>query len=145
MSGAKGRSGGRREGAGRPPEFNAEIADRICTSLSEGKSLRRVCKGRGMPSRRSVYNWLEKYPEFVKDYNKARQEQADWHADEIIEIADKPDLDPNDKRIRVDARKWVASKLHHKRYGDRLEHAGEVGVKLSDFLKGLPEPDGSQS
>ena len=37
-------------------------------------------------------------------------------------------------KLRVDARKWIASKLKPRVYGDKLELSGEVGAptKLSD-------------
>ena len=59
-------------------------------------------------------------------------------ADEIISIADSvKDAGPADSakvnaaRLRVDARKWVASKLKPKVYGDRVEAAltGAVTVE----------------
>jgi hypothetical protein len=40
-------------------------------------------------------------------------------ADEIIYIAD-TEPDPNKARVRIDARKWWASKVNKKDYGDRV-------------------------
>jgi hypothetical protein len=46
-------------------------------------------------------------------------------ADEIIGIADDADIDAGagvaKARLQVDARKWVASKLLPKKYGDKLQ------------------------
>jgi hypothetical protein len=54
--------------------------------------------------------------------------RADRLASEILEIADDPSDDANSRRVRVDARKWVAAKLMPRKYGDRMEQAGTVEV-----------------
>jgi hypothetical protein len=46
-------------------------------------------------------------------------------ADEIIEIADDETIEPNSRRLRVDTRKWLMSKLAPHRYGDKLVHSGD--------------------
>jgi len=81
----------------------------------------------------SIFLWLGKHPEFSEQYTRAREAQAEAHADRIVEIADDDTLDPNHKRIMVDARKWVASKLKPKRYGDKaeVEHSGNVGLTVN--------------
>ena len=42
-------------------------------------------------------------------------------AEDIIDISNDETLDPNDKRIRIDTRKWLLSKLLPKTYGDKLD------------------------
>ena len=42
----------------------------------------------------------------------------DFYAEDVVEIADN-EPDPVKARVRVDARKWIASKLLPKKYGDR--------------------------
>jgi hypothetical protein len=66
-----------------------------------------------------VVKWLNTYPDFNKDYVRAREDQADFHADEIVAIADEEE-DPNKARVRIDARKWVAAKMRPKKYGDKV-------------------------
>jgi hypothetical protein len=119
--------------AGRPSSYTQEMADRICERLALGESLRSICRDDDMPSWPCISNWLKKYPEFAAQYARAREDQAEAHADRIIEIADDEGIDPNHKRIMVDARKWVASKLKPKRYGEKLdvEHAGNVGLTVN--------------
>jgi hypothetical protein len=118
---------------GRPSIYTQELADRICERLASGESLRAICLDDGMPDGKTVRNWLSDKPDFVLQYARAREDQAEAHADRIIEIADDADIDPHHKRIMVDARKWVASKLKPKRYGDKLdlEHKGEVGLTVN--------------
>ena len=54
---------------------------------------------------------------------RAREKQADFCAGEIVTIAD-TEPDAAIARVRIDARKWVASKLRPKRYGDKLALGG---------------------
>jgi hypothetical protein len=42
-------------------------------------------------------------------------------ADQLVEIADNTGIDANDKRIRVDTRKWLLSKALPKIYGDKFD------------------------
>jgi hypothetical protein len=51
-------------------------------------------------------------------------------------------------RLRIDARKWLASKMAPKKYGDRVEQAHSGGDKpigiVNWILKPLGEDDGDQ-
>jgi hypothetical protein len=60
----------------------------------------------------------------------ASELQLDYWADEIVELADRGELDPRDRQVRIDARKWIMSKLAPRRYGDRLLLAGEADSPL---------------
>lgn len=78
-------------------------------------------------------------PELATRYRQAREDRADYLADEIVEIADS-ETDANRARVRVDARKWVASRLRPGAYGDQLnvEHSGAIdttGLTGADLLR----------
>lgn len=135
---------------GRPSDYEQETADLICEQLVEGKSLRSLCRDEDMPSVSTVCRWLASNPEFREQYARAREMQADALFDEILDISDdcSDDLvedDEGDKnvvrgngvavqraKLRVDARKWMASKLQPKKYGDKLttEHSGVDGKPI---------------
>lgn len=108
-----------------------EIKSRVCREIAGGKSLRKICDAQDMPSSETVRQWLIDDAGFSVQYARAREEQADYYADEITEIAD-TEADPNKARVRIDARKWAASKLKPKVYGDRLTLDGDVTVKMDD-------------
>ena len=129
---------------GRPSSYTVERGDEICLRLSGGESLRSICRLDHMPDIQTVYAWMFKDPIFLTQYTRAREEQADTLADEIIAIADETpevvevkDKDGNviDHRLdsaflawqknRIDARKWTAMKLKPKKYGEKLTHAGD--------------------
>ena len=130
---------------GAPTTFTKHIADVICIRISEGESLRKILKDEGMPPQSVVYEWLLRHPDFADQYTRAREEQADTLADEIIAIADESpqtvevrDRDGNVldikidsgyvnyQRQRIDARKWTAMKLKPKKYGERVALAGDA-------------------
>ncbi len=98
----------------------------VCERIARGESLRTICKDKDMPTARGVLKWLnaDGNDAAVQQYARAREEQADFYADEIIGIADDESLDPNSRRIMIDARKWAASKLRPKVYGDKLALGG---------------------
>ena len=106
--------------------YTPELADLICTRLSEGESLRSICRDPGMPTEATVRGWaLRNHDGFDARYRQARQLQMDAWADFIVDIADESHRDARDRQIRVDTRKWIMSKIAAKRYGDRLVVAGE--------------------
>ena len=105
--------------------------------------MRNVCSQDGMPSAFTVCKWLSENEEFSKQYARAREEQADSFADEIIDIADSvaPEAGEVAKaKLQIDARKWKASKMAPKKYGDKVEQqitgnlAIQADVKLSDLF-----------
>ncbi len=98
----------------------------VCARIAGGESLRTICEDKDLPTARGVLKWLnaDGNDAAVRQYARAREEQADHYADEIITIADDESIPPDSRRIMVDARKWVASKLKPKRYGDKLALGG---------------------
>lgn len=49
----------------------------------------------------------------------------DAWADRIIEVAYDDELEPNDRRVKIDTMKWLMSKLS-RRYADKLVHQGDA-------------------
>ena len=104
---------------GRPTKFTQELADLICERMANGESLRSICREIGLlPS--TVIMWMNYNKAFFEQYAQARQKQADSYADMILDEAFNTH-DAQIGRLRVDALKWVASKLAPKRYGDKVE------------------------
>lgn len=138
---------------GRPAKYNKQLANEICEWMASGRSLTSYCNTPGNVSYPTIMSWLWKDTEyredFLKQYERSRQMQADFHADEILDIADDGKNDFMERynragesyivvdaeniqrsRLRVDARKWVASKLRPKKYGDA------TSIKMSDADSG---------
>lgn len=111
------------------------IKDLICEEIAKGKSLSAVCRD-NLIVQSSVYSQLSKDEEFAERYARARERQADFYADEVIELADQCDgsLDgTNRTRLQIDARKWACSKLHPRKYSDKasMELSGKDGSPLA--------------
>lgn len=116
--------------------YTPAIAEKICTGLADGKSLRAICKLKGMPSKATVFRWLRDYPEFAHIYAIARDDQADMLADEVVEIADNAGSTKggiNKARLMIDARKWFAGVTRPKKYGSKItqEHTGAGGGPIT--------------
>ena len=130
----------KRKGPGRPTRYSPETVLEICRRMELGESLRQICASPGMPGRTTVMRWLEAEPEFRESYARARERLVEFWADEIIEIADDTERDfvdgkvdhenINRSRLRVDARKWLMSKLAPRKYGD----------KIAATVSGHPDP-----
>jgi hypothetical protein len=124
----------------RPSEYSQEIADIICARLVEGESLRSVCLAEEMPDKSTVFRWLRTRNEFCDQYARAREESVVAMTEEMLDIADDGTndwMEQRDKegavigwrengeafqrsRLRIDTRKWLASKLQPKKYGDKV-------------------------
>jgi len=119
--------------------YTAELAEEFCKRMAEGRSLRSVCADADMPCTETVRKWKLTLPEFAAQYARARESRAEFLADEIIDIADAAE-DAQKARLQVDARKWFASKLAPKTYGDKveLEHSGEV--KYERIIRTIVDP-----
>jgi hypothetical protein len=133
---------------GQPTKYTQELADRICEQLALGYSIRTVCRGEGMPSVASIFNWFRTYPEFLEQYTRAKQESSDAMAEDILDIADDGSNDYmaitrkdeseawqlngehlQRSRLRVETRKWLMAKMKPKKYGEKLDVVSD-GEKL---------------
>lgn len=127
--------------AHRPPVYDRnEVMANINARITEGESLRTICKSKGMPHISVVMDWLSIDAELAEQYAHAREIQADFYAESIIEIADDATNDYMEKldsngivigyifngenvqrsKLRIDARKWYSSKLNPKKYSDKV-------------------------
>ena len=123
---------------GRPSLYTEELANEICVRLGLGESLRKICLDERIPSMATVMTWLTKKPEFLEQYTRAREIQAETQIDELIDIVYQPPelshiTDKNGElvevkfdssyvawmKLRVDTRKWTAARMAPKKYGEQ--------------------------
>lgn len=131
---------------GRPSIYTPELETKICDLIAEGKSLREICRADDMPSRDTIYAWMATNKAFSYRYEKSVEDRAEKLAEDILAIADddtgdigyregegededgqkaKPFIKIENiqrARLKVDARKWIASKLFPKKYGDKIQN-----------------------
>jgi hypothetical protein len=121
---------------GRPSQFTEEEADAVCTWVAGGHSLRSYCEKSG----RSMYAlqcWMRERPAFEARYRQACEDRAMVHAEDTIAIADEAAINPTIEgvaaaKLRVEARRWFASKMHASVFGDKqtVQHQGAVSIRM---------------
>ena len=134
--------------------YTEELADRICDLVAtHACGYEKISKSYdGLPNRITVYGWLHRHPSFKKKWDEAKERQANLLAESVLDIIDNNENDTyvDDKgniaciavtvsrdRLRMDGRKWLASKLLPKIYGDTrdLESVKEVSEQNAAELK----------
>lgn len=121
---------------GRPSEYTPEEGDTICAWIQGGGSLNGYLKNTGRMAE-TVYRWLRQHADFSRAYAHAERDRADTLAEETLEIADSAAINPTIEgvqaaKLRVDARKWIVSKLSPTKWGDRqtVEHSASVNIRI---------------
>ena len=66
-----------------------------------------------MPGKSTISRWRRDHSDFQAHYARAREDFADAIVDEIIDIADSGEDNIAFAKLRIDARKWTASKFNH--------------------------------
>ena len=105
-------------------EEKNKIFDKIIEDICNGLPVRQILKGDGMPSFHHLLKWIEARPEWGERYARAKQESADFDADNVNYIAElclRGKVDPANARVAIDAYKWSAGKKKPKKYGDKLD------------------------
>lgn len=137
----------------RPSSFDDSKAETICAQLAEGMSLREICRQDGMPDKATVMRWLHSNEGFRDQYARAKEIGIEAIAEDILDIADDASNDWMERRgsdgesagwqlngehvqrsrVRIDARKWLLSKLAPKKYGEKVQQelSGPNGASLA--------------
>jgi hypothetical protein len=136
--------------SGRPTKYSKELAERLCRIIATtSKGIKTICaENEDFPTPGTFFVWLADVQEFSDLYAKAKDEQCQVLADDIIEIADtakmgqvtiatqsgnkKPRIKETriadmirHRTLQIDVRKWLLSKLAPKVYGDRIQLADD--------------------
>ncbi|PJE00247.1 MAG: hypothetical protein CK426_00010 [Legionella sp.] len=136
---------------GRPTVYTLGLAKEICDRIaSTSKGTKKLCKeNKHWPCQDTLFTWLKIYPEFSEQYAQAKRCQIEVFIDEILDIADDSSQDEiaNNQghivcnsefiarsRLRIDTRKWLASKLVPKIYGVQQKNANETTPSLIEQL-----------
>lgn len=107
-----------------------EIWPSVLELIANGQSLASAIKPAGMSYALAKIH-LRSDSALREAYDQAVQDRAAFLAEELIEMADEPipeGLDPasrsawvQNKRVRLDTRKWIASRVYRQVYGDRVD------------------------
>lgn len=133
--------------------YSPEVAAEILRRLSEGETLREICRTEGYPSKGTIFRWEEAdINGFADQYARARK--SGWYgiADELVDVSDDARndwMERNDpenpgwvanhdhiqrSKLRVDTRKWLLSKMLPKIYGDRQHVEVDAKVRTTAVL-----------
>ena len=124
-------------------DWTPELEDSIVDWIAAGKTLREFCRQDGKPSHDAVYDHEKNREEFKQRIARAREIGEDVIAQECLEIADDgtndwietkfgPQVNQEHiqrSRLRVDTRLKLLSKWNPRKYGDKIEHTGELGIR----------------
>lgn len=125
-------------------EQTAEIKDEICRRISDGETLRSICREEDKPTWVTIYRWLDLDPEFKLRFAHARDLGFDAIAEEALEIADTPmegvktehsamgtkevreDM-LGHRKLQIETRLKLLAKWSPKKYGERVDHTSSDG------------------
>ena len=132
--------------AGRPSKYSPELAERFCAEIATTtKGIRTICESDDMPSVSSILKWLNENQEFSTLYARAKEMQSELIVDEMINISDNRVNDDTPftganhiqrDRLMIDTRKWIASKLKPKKYGDKIDVDLGVNPETEIIIRG---------
>jgi hypothetical protein len=138
---------------GRVSTYTVEMADEIVERISEGETLREICRGENAPSWKTVYRWIESNSDFATRIARARELGEDAIAQECLEIADNAtndwmaqNGDDNDgyrlngehvqrSKLRIDTRLKLLAKWNPKKYGDKVQVGGDKDNPVRSVLQ----------
>lgn len=134
---------------GMPLSERQRVMNQLCARIACGELVKVVAPELGI-DRSTPYLWIRNDPVMRRQYDQARELQAHAFAEDTLSIADASDTEglatsaaidaePSERlrrqydlarvnrdKLRVDIRKWVASKLAPRAYGESLQLAATV-------------------
>lgn len=134
-------------------DWTENLEKSICESIEEGLTLQQVAQKHEI-SKALILKKARLNSSFCNRYARAIEARTDADFEGLAdELAQEPErvkggVDPgwvNWKRLQIDTLKWALAKRNPKKYGDRIEHTGEIGIKTillpAAHREALPRPD----
>lgn len=147
---------------GRRKKYSPELVERLLNALACGRTLVSVCEELGI-SPDTVYSWTNRYPDFRKDFARARDFGDEVLEDSVLEIADAEHISEEQivektgkkitikkrrfdnvhrSRLRVEARLKIVARRKGGLQNRRIEIEDDRSVAdLSDAMKGMSMDD----
>ncbi len=140
-------------------EDRSRFIEDVIQGISEGIPLREICRREGFPNYATIYLWMDSDKDFAQRFAHARERGHDVIADECLEIADHASNDWMDNhdpdnpgyrlngdhvqrsKLRIETRLKLLAKWNPKKYGDRVELAGDSASPLQIVIKHYAAPD----
>lgn len=128
-------------------KYNESDANEIVNRISEGETLRAICRELHMPHWSTVYNWIDTYPDFAQRIARARELGYDAIAEEALQIANTTEAGITEesgplgtkttksdmlghRKLQIETRLKLLAKWSPKKYGDRqaIDLGGSVEI-----------------
>jgi uncharacterized protein (DUF885 family) len=118
---------------GRPTLKTPEICAEICRRIAEGETMQKILKDPGMPAWTTVHEWRHSDQSFRQDLARAREQQAEVWAEEMLSISD-DELPTHEAigraRLRMQSRQWLAGK-YNPQFADKPNQTQvNIGVQV---------------
>ena len=109
---------------GRASTYTEELGERIVELLWTGecRSIRQVAEQDGMPTRRTIFNWKNKYPDFDVKLTEAQASLGELYADDIDDITDgvlAGTIDPTAGNVAIKSKQWKAMVTNPRNYSTK--------------------------
>lgn len=129
------------------PEAKEKTFMYILEEIEKGRALRNVLKDKDTPSSSTFFIWIDEDKTLAKRYARACETRGDAKFESIEnDYNEEPQRDPETgkidtgwvqlQRLKIDTKKWEASKLNPKKYGDRVQN---LNINTEVEYKDVPE------
>lgn len=126
--------------------YTPELAQTICDYVASGKGLRQVARELNLSST-SLFRFVYENEQVTEQFKRARELQAETWTEDIMELAADESLTPESRRVQIDLRKWMISKLKPRVYGDKTILSNDpenpvslLAIRLDEAIKKKDEP-----
>lgn len=113
-------------------EEKQNVFEYILQEIESGRAVRNVLKDKNTPSSSTFFKWIDEDANLAKLYARACETRGDAKFESIEnDYNEEPQRDPETgkidtgwvqlQRLKIDTKKWEASKLNPKKYGDRVQ------------------------
>lgn len=118
-----------------PAVFRADALEYLIEELSDGRTIREVCRENDMPSTQEVNRWLRNDDGFRQRYLDAIRIKYLSEAGNIMTIADDESVDTSRAKLMIDTRFKMLSKLEPAIFGDKVELGHSVTGELAQMMR----------
>jgi hypothetical protein len=126
-------------GKGRPTKYSKVMADKIIGMVSEGRTLTKISIELGL-ALQDVYTWLNDYPDFLENYQKARRLMCVSLIDNMLDQTESAEKEEALLlKVKSGVYQWVAARYNADQFSDKrtLQLNGSIEHRHSHEL--LPE------
>lgn len=111
--------------AGRPSEYNQELAAEICERIAEGGYIIDVLESNEeFPTWSTFRRWKREHPELQTLYVNAQQDKTESlivNIKKVQKMALNGEIEASTANVVIQTDKWLASKFYPKMYGDKVD------------------------